>query len=150
MSILFDAPWVPTTSKFIRKMLRFANLKPGEILYDLGCGDGRILLIAAREFNARAIGIEINPLLVGIANFRVFIRQLQDQAQVRWGDIFNQDISNANIIIMYLLQITNNKMQDKLKKELEPGTRVLSYVFNFPEWQPIKVDEDNKLYLYEL
>ncbi len=150
MSLLFDAPWVPTTTKFIRKMLTFADLQPNEILYDLGCGDGRILLTAARDFKARAVGIELNPLLFALTRFRIFLHQLNDKVQVQWGNIFLRDISKANIVVMYLLQQTNNKMQEKLKNELRPGTRVLSYVFNFSDWEPLKVDKENKLYLYKI
>ncbi len=148
MSIFLDAPWVPTSKKQIRKMLNFAELKPNEILYDLGSGDGRILIIAATEFNAKAVGIELNAILVAYSNFRIFLERLQDKVHVKWGNIFLRDISEADVVTMYLLQQTNNKMMKKLKEELKPGARVVSYVFTFPDWEPTKTDKESKLNLY--
>ncbi|NVM03872.1 MAG: class I SAM-dependent methyltransferase [Candidatus Helarchaeota archaeon] len=150
MSIFLDAPWVPTSKKQIRKMLKFAELQPNETLYDLGSGDGRILILAAIEFNAKAVGIELNPLLVAYSNFRIFIERLQDKVQVRWGNIFLRDISEADVVTMYLLQQTNNRMMKKLKEELKPGARIVSYVYTFPDWEPIKVEKESKLYLYSI
>ncbi|MFX1449652.1 MAG: SAM-dependent methyltransferase [Promethearchaeota archaeon] len=148
MSIFLDAPWVPTSKKQIRKMLEFAELQPNEILYDLGSGDGRILIMAATEFNARAVGIELNALLVAYSNFRIFLERLQDKVQVKWGNIFLRDISEADVVTMYLLQQTNNRMMKKLREELKPGARVVSYVYTFPDWEPTKTDKEFKLNLY--
>ena len=150
MSIFLDAPWVPTSRKIIRKMLKLADLRPGETLYDLGSGDGRTLIIAATEFKAKAVGIELNPLLVLYSNLKIFVRRLQDQIHVRWGNIFLRDISEANVVTMYLLQQTNNRLMNKLKNELKPDTRIVSYVYIFPDWEPVKVDKKSKLYLYKV
>lgn len=150
MSIFLDAPWVPTTRKLIRKMLTLAELKPDETLYDLGSGDGRILLMAATEFKAKAVGIELNPVLVALSNFRILLRGLQNRVRVRWGNIFLRDISDADVVTMYLLQSTNDGMKEKLRTELKPGARIVSYTFTFPDWEPIKTDKKWKLNLYTI
>ena len=109
MSIFFfDAPWVPSSRKIIRKMLKLADLQPNETLYDLGSGDGRILITAAKEFKAKAVGIELNPLLIAYSNLRILLRQVQNKAHVIWGNIFLRDISKADVVTMYLLPTTNN------------------------------------------
>lgn len=149
MSIFLDAPWVPTSKATIRKMLTFAEVNQNDTLFDLGSGDGRIPIIAAQEFNVKkAVGIELNPFFVALSNIRIFTRRLQDKVQIIWGNIFLRNISEADVITMYLLQVTNNRMRDKLKQELKPGSRVISKVYTFTDWEPEKVDEESKLYLY--
>ncbi|MHA1300976.1 MAG: SAM-dependent methyltransferase [Candidatus Helarchaeota archaeon] len=151
MSIFLDAPWVPTKKETIRKMLKFAELNPNEVLYDLGSGDGRIPIIAAQEFKVkRAVGIELNPFWVAISNLRIFTRRLQDKVQIIWGNIFMRNISEADVVTMYLLQVTNDRMKEKLKKELKPGSRIVSKVYIFQDWEPKKVDEENEFFLYQV
>jgi cyclopropane fatty-acyl-phospholipid synthase-like methyltransferase len=148
MSIFLDAPWVPTSMKLIRAMLKLAELQPNETLYDLGSGDGRILVMAATEFKAKAIGIELNPLLVAYSNLRLLFRGLQNKVKIKWGNIFLRDISEADVVTMYLLQSTNNQLLEKLRTELKPGARIVSYVFTFPDWAPTKTNATLKLNLY--
>jgi predicted RNA methylase len=90
------------------------SIKPNEIVYDLGCGDGRVLIMAAKHFNARAIGIEIDPIRFLWCKFRIRLLGLGDKVQVIYGDFFRKNLSNADIIICYLLQNTNDKLQAKL------------------------------------
>ena len=148
MSLFLDAPWVPTSNKQIRAMLTFAELQPNETLYDLGSGDGRILIMAATEFKAKAIGIELNPFMAAISNLRIFFRGLRSKVRIKWGNIFHCDISEADLVTMYLLQRTNNRIMKKLRAELKPGARVVSHVFTFPDWEPTKTDAEFKLNLY--
>ncbi len=148
MSIFLDAPWVPMSMKLIREMLKLAELQPNETLYDLGSGDGRILVMAAREFKAKAVGIELNPLLVAYSNLHLFFRGLQDRVKIKWGNLFLRDISEADVVTIYLLQSTNNQLMEKLRTELKPGARIVSYVFTFPDWEPTKRDAEFKLNLY--
>ncbi|MHA1380747.1 MAG: SAM-dependent methyltransferase [Candidatus Helarchaeota archaeon] len=151
MSILLDAPWVPTSKKTIRKMLKFAQIKFDDILFDLGSGDGRIPIIAAQEFKVKkAVGIELNPFWVAVSNWRIFTRRLQDKVQIVWGNIFLRNISEADVVTMYLLQVTNDRMKDKLKKELKPGSKIVSKVYTFSDWEPEKQDEESQLYLYRI
>jgi predicted RNA methylase len=112
--------------KKVRKMLIMANIKSGELVYDLGCGDGRVLITAAREFDARAVGIEIDPLRYIWSQARITLLGLRERVQVFYGDFFHQDLSKADIVTCYLLQSTNDKLIEKLNKELRLGARVIS------------------------
>jgi predicted RNA methylase len=150
ITIVYGAPWFPTSTSTVRKMLTMADVHPGDVLYDLGCGDGRIIIMAAREFHAMSIGIDINPFWVFWIRVKIALFQLRGNVQVVRGNFFDQDLSNANIVTLYLLQETNEKLQPKLEKELQPGTRIISHVFTFTEWEPYKVDEDAHIYLYRI
>jgi hypothetical protein len=150
LGILVGAPWQPTSMSVVRKMLSMADTKHGDIVYDLGSGDGRIIVMAAREFNATSLGIEISPLLVFLTKVKVTIYQLSGKVNVVWGNFFNHDLNKADIVTLFLLQDTNQKLQIKLEKELEPGTRVVSHIFTFKDWKPLKVDSEAKIYLYRM
>jgi len=145
---LFGAPWIPTSGGIVRKMLFMADVKPGDVVYDLGSGDGRIMITAAKEFHARSVGIEINPLWVFWTRLIVTNLGLMDQAKVVWGNFFREDLSKADIVTLYLLQGTNDRLKSKLERELKPGTCVVSHVFTFTGWDPVKVDAESKIYLY--
>lgn len=147
---IFGAPWAPTRKKLVHKMLSMAEVNPGDVLYDLGSGDGRIITMAARQFHAKSVGIEINPLWVLWTKLKIAIFQLNDKMNVVWGNFFNQDLSKANIVTLYLLQKTNDKLRPKLEKELKPGTRIVSHVFTFDGWEPEKVDWESKIYMYRI
>ncbi|MFX0200726.1 MAG: SAM-dependent methyltransferase [Candidatus Hodarchaeota archaeon] len=127
-----------------------AEVKPGEVVYDLGSGDGRIIVIAAREFHSKSVRIEINPFWAFWTKVKVALFRLHGKVNVVWGNFFNQDLSQANIVTLYLLQDTNDKLKSKLKKELKPGTRVIFHVFTFDGWNPRKIDEDSKIYMYQI
>jgi len=147
---LFGAPWIPSSRGIVRKMLSMAGVKPEDVVYDLGSGDGRIMITAASEFHARSVGIEINPLWVFWTRLIVTILGLMDQAKVVWGNFFREDLSKANIVTLYLLQGTNDRLKSKLERELKPGTRVVSHVFTFAGWDPVKVDAESKIYVYTM
>jgi len=145
---LLGAPWVPTNSETTNKMLLMASVNSDEIVYDLGSGDGRVLVTAAMKFHARSVGVEVNPFLVFLTRLKIIALGLGGRTKVIWGDLFKVDLSKADVVILYLLQDTNNKLESKLKKELKPGSRVVSHAFTFNDWIPIQEDTKLKIYLY--
>jgi cyclopropane fatty-acyl-phospholipid synthase-like methyltransferase len=148
LSGLFGAPWVPTNSETVDKMLLMADIKPDEVVYDLGSGDGRIVMTAARKFHARSVGVEVNPILVFWTRLRITALGLRSRTKVIWGDLFKVDLSKADVVTVYLLQDTNNKLVSKLKNELKTGGRVVSHAFTFNDWVPVDEDPKLKIYLY--
>jgi ribosomal protein L11 methylase PrmA len=142
------APYVPSSMATVKKMLNLAEVKPDELVYDLGCGDGRILITAAKKYQARAVGIELDPLRWLWCQGLISILGLRDRVSIQFGDIFNQDLSKADVVICYLLPEANRKLQDKLLGELKPGTRVVSNTFLFPGIRESAQDGKVRLYLF--
>ncbi len=142
------APWIPTRMKKVRKMLSLADIQPDEILYDLGCGDGRIIVTAARRFDAKAVGIEINLLLYLWCQILITMLGLRKRVKVVYGNFFKRDLSNADVVICYLLQDTNDKLEEKLIQELKPTARVVSNSFIFHGLQIANEDTDKGIYVY--
>jgi SAM-dependent methyltransferase len=147
---LRGAPWLPTPMSMVHKMLRMAEVDPEDVVYDLGCGDGRIIVTAARRYGARAVGIEIDPLRYLWCQLLVTVLGLRDRVKIVFGDFFSQDLSAADVVTCYLLQGTNRKLQCKFKAELQPGSRAVSHYFTFPGLQLVRQDEEAKLYMYIL
>ncbi|UCD73259.1 MAG: 50S ribosomal protein L11 methyltransferase, partial [Candidatus Bathyarchaeota archaeon] len=146
---LKGGPWVPTSLTTVHRMLAMADVKPGELVYDLGSGDGRILVVAARNFKARAVGIEIDPLLHLLSKLLITLIGLHGQVQVVHGDIFTQDLSKADVVTCFLLPSINEKLAEKLAGELRPGTRVVSNTFIFPGL-PLTHKEGRNIYVYRI
>jgi len=134
----------------VRKMLTLAEVKTGDVVYDLGCGDGRIIAMAAGEFGARAVGIEADPLRFLWSWMRIKLSGLGSRAKVIWGDFFNHNLNDATVVTVFLSYKANSKLKKKLEEELEPGTRVISYYWTFDGWKATKVDLLSHLYLYEM
>lgn len=133
------APYVPSAPEAIRKMLEIAEAGPDDVLYDLGCGDGRILIVAVKEFGVKkAIGIEIRRDLVRKALENVRRMNLTDKIEIIRKDFFYVDISPATVVTLYLSYTGNIKLKEKLKRELKKGTRVVSHDFEIPGWSPVK------------
>lgn len=145
---LIGTGWLPSPMKAVRRMLGMAEVGPGDTLYDLGSGDGRFLIAAARELGARAVGIEADPLRVALSRLRIRAAGLQGMASVRWGNFFRVDLGEASVVTIYQSQGTNNDLRAKLERELRPGARVVSYMFTFDGWEPAEADEDSNVYLY--
>ena len=147
-----DIHWVPTPPAVVDAMLKLADVKPTDVVYDLGCGDGRIVVTAAK-LGARAIGIDIDPQRVKEATERAQKMGVSDKVEIRQGDLFEADIKDATVVTLYLLQSLNMKLAPKLKEELKPGTRVVSQSFDMgSEWPPektIEVDGRN-VYLWTI
>jgi predicted RNA methylase len=131
-------------------MLTMAEVGPDDTLYDLGCGDGRIIVTAARRYGARAVGIELDPLRFVWCQILITVLGLRDRVRIVYGDFFKQDLSSASVVSCYLLSVTNKKLEAKFKSELNPETRVVSNYFIFPGLQLVSEDKEEKLYLYSL
>ena len=127
-----------------------AEVGPDDLVYDLGCGDGRIIITAARRYGARAVGIELDPLRYLWCQMLITVLGLRDRVRIVQGNFFKQDLSAADVVACYLLRDTNKKLQDKFKNELSPNTRVVSNYFTFPGLQLVNEDKEEKLYLYSL
>ena len=125
------APWVPTAGETVNKMLSMAGVKSGDVVYDLGSGDGRVVVTAAKRFHATSVGVELNPLWVLWTRLKVTFLGLRGKTKVVWGNFFKVDFSNADVVTLYLIQNTNDKLESKLKEQLKPGSRVVSHVFTF-------------------
>lgn len=149
-SQIFGAPWVPTPYKKVHMMLEMAEVKPGEIVYDLGSGDGRVIIDAARSFGAKSVGIEIDPIRYLWTKIKISMLNLQDDVQILFGNFFLKDLRHADVVTVYLLQKTNVKLMEKLENELQPGTRVVSNTFIFPGWKIIKQDSKAEIYVYRV
>ena len=146
--LLLGAAWSPTSVRIVDRMLEMAEIDSGDVVYDLGSGDGRIVVEAARKYKAKGVGIEVDPLRVIWSIITVSVLRLNDKVKIVWGNIFHQNIDDATIVTLFLWQRTNQKLKEKLQNELKTGTRVVSYIWTFNDWIPVEVDEENHVYLY--
>lgn len=150
------APFVTSPQPIVERMLQMANLKGGETLYDLGCGDGRILFSAARGFGAKAVGVELSETLVKRTRQQAEQLGLQDQVKVIQGDMLQVELKDADVIALYLMTEANDQLRPKLEKELKPGARVVSLEFKIRGWKPARVEKVEAhrhpytIYVYEL
>jgi SAM-dependent methyltransferase len=146
---LYGVPWVPTREARIRRALQLAKLQPGETLYDLGAGDGRVLLMAAKEFGARAVGIEIGPVQYALGWLRILFSGSRHKVRLRCGNFFRANVSQADVVFVYLTSSQTVRLQGKLERELQPGARVVSVAADFPGWQPEHTDREALIFLYQ-
>ena len=147
-----DVPFVPTRLEVVEAMLQIAEVKPEDVVYDLGCGDGRIPIAAAQKFGARGVGIDIEPALIAEAYGNASIAGVNDRTRFIVGDLFKADISEATVVTLYLLPGINEKLKPKLIKELKPGTRIVSHDFGIGDWAPertVKLGSDI-IYLWRI
>jgi len=150
------APYYPTPESIVQKMLQLGGLKAGEKMFDLGSGDGRIVIMAAEKFHANATGVELDKDLFRQSMDKIQSLKLQRTARIINGDVLQQDYSSADLITVYLLPLSNDKVRPILDKQLKKGTRIVSHDFEFKDWKPEKVepiDDDGEgrshtLYLY--
>jgi SAM-dependent methyltransferase len=131
-----DVIYVPTPQEVVDAMLKLAKVSKNDIVYDLGCGDGRIPVTAAKVYGARGIGIDIDPQRIKEANENAKAAGVTDKVQFKLADLFEEDISKATVVTLYLLPSLNLKLKPKLMKELRPGTRIVSHSFDMGDWQP--------------
>jgi precorrin-6B methylase 2 len=132
-----DVPYVPTPVEVVQEMLELAAVKQGDVIYDLGSGDGRLVIEAAQKFGVgRGVGIEINPRLVRESQENAKQAGVSDRVQFRQQDLFQTDISDANVVTLYLLPRINIQLRPKLLNELKPGTRIVSHAFDMDDWKP--------------
>ncbi|HVL76568.1 MAG TPA: class I SAM-dependent methyltransferase [Noviherbaspirillum sp.] len=136
-----DVPYVPTPQPVVDRMLELAQVTDKDVVYDLGSGDGRIVVTAAREYGARGVGIDLNPQRVAEARANAKEAGVQDRVEFRVGDLFQTDLSEATVVTLYLLTSVNYKLRPQLWRQLRPGTRVVSHAFDMgDEWPPEKVE----------
>ena len=137
---MYIAPYVPSPPQVVRQMLILAQLKPREVFFDLGAGDGRTVIMAAKDFGARAVGVELREDLVKKALGTVYENGLQDRVTIVNGDMFNVDLTSADVIFLYLTTSANEKVKPKLENELKSGVRVVSHDYEIVGWKPVKVE----------
>jgi len=136
----FQVPYVPTPIPVARAMLKLANAGPDDIVYDLGCGDGRILILATKEFNVKkAVGIDNDPRRIAEAIENAKKNNVLNRVVLIEDDFFNVDLSEATIVTLFLLTVVNEILRPKFERELQPGTRIVSHEFRIPGWKPKKI-----------
>lgn len=140
------AQFYPTTRRKMQRMLEYANLKKSDIVYDLGCGDGRLVIAAAKRCR-EARGIEIDPLRFLLSWIKTKILGLKN-AKIIFGDLFRQNLRDADVVFLFLWQTTNDRLRGKFEKELKKGTRIVSHYWIFHGWNPVKKDDKLRIYLY--
>ena len=149
-----DVPFVPTPRPIVRRMLNLADTKPGERLIDLGAGDGRIVITAASEYGVKALGVELHPERYAI--IRNSATSLKPNLHAIRQDFFQTDLSNADVVTMYLLPSVNEALRKKLERELHSGARVVTHDFSIPDWTPARMEIIqgplglHALYLYKI
>lgn len=145
-----DVIYVPTPQPVVDAMLKLAKVETGDVLYDLGSGDGRIPITAARDYSVRAVGIEIDPERIAEANANIQKAGVGDLVTIRSGDLFQADFREATVVTLYLLETLNEKLRPKLLSELRPGTRIVSHAFRMGDWEPEAQQniDGNMIYLW--
>jgi ribosomal protein L11 methylase PrmA len=143
-----DVIFVPTPQEVVEDMLRLANVRKGDVLYDLGSGDGRIPVTAAKLYGVRAVGIDIDPERIREAQENARRHGVEQLVQFRMDDLFQADFRDATIVTLYLLPDLNLKLRPRLLRELKPGTRIVSHQFDMGTWKPDKKLESNGRTVY--
>src|SRR5437773_7664062 len=152
-----DVPYVPTTEEAVQAMLKLADVKKSDVVYDLGCGDGRIVIAAAKNYGARAVGVDIDPRRIQEAKENARKAGVEDLVRFDEKDLFQADIREASVVTLFLLSSVNLKLRPKLLQDLRPGTRIVSNTFDMGDWKADKestVDSaadsylSHKLYLW--
>ncbi|MBM3528395.1 MAG: methyltransferase domain-containing protein [Alphaproteobacteria bacterium] len=131
-----DVHFVPTPQQVVDRMLELAKIQPGDFLIDLGSGDGRIPITAAKRYGIKAMGIDIDPDRIKEANENAKKEGVTDKVSFKQANLFEEDISKANVITLYLLERLNAKLRLKLLSDLKPGSRVVSHAFSMGDWKP--------------
>lgn len=152
------APYFPTPHTVVEKMLRLAGVKASDTVYDLGSGDGRIVVMAAEKFGAKSVGVEYDASLVAQSRMTIKRKKLDAKASIIHGDMLAQNYSPASVLTVYLLPTSNDKMRPILEKQLRPGTRIVCHDFEFAGWTPtqtVTIEDDGEgrshtLFLYTI
>jgi Cyclopropane fatty acid synthase and related methyltransferases len=136
--IELDVPYVPTPTKVVEGMLELANVGGKDVVYDLGCGDGRIVITAAKEYGATGIGVDLNPERIAEANANAKEAGVESKVTFYEGNLFDFDFSKASVLTLYLLPDVNLTLKPKILAEMKPGSRVVSHAFDMGDWKPDK------------
>lgn len=147
-SFAFGAGYQPTPARVVRRMLDFAEVRPGETLFDLGAGTGAIVFAAARTYGARVVGVEVEPTRVLILRLRRWWGGPRDRVVLEWGNIFEVDLRTAQVVAVFLWPGAMHRLKPQLERELPAGARVVSHWHEVPGWTPDRVDPELKVYLY--
>jgi len=143
-----DVIFVPTPQDVVDDMLRLANVQKGDVLYDLGSGDGRIAITAARRYGVKATGIDINPERIAEANANAKAAGVTNLVTFKNEDLFQSDFRDATVVTLYLLDSLNEKLRPKLLRELKPGTRIVSHAFRMGDWEPERTQDVDGRMIY--
>lgn len=136
--VSLDVPYVPSPQPVVDEMLRMADVKKDDLLYDLGCGDGRIVITAAQRYGCHGVGIDLNPVRIKESKENATKAEVNNLVQFQEGDLFKADFHEATVLSLYLLSSVNLRLRPKIFSELKPGTRVVSHNYGMSEWQPDK------------
>ena len=147
---LYGLPPLPTKPERIVKALRLANLRPNETLYDLGAGDGRVLLIAAREFGVKAVGLEIGPIQCMLIWLRALVSGLENRIEVRWENFYQANLKDADVVFVYATSKEVMKLAPRLETQMKKGARLVSISADLPEWEPQEFDDRELIFVYEM
>lgn len=147
------APWVPTKTSDVERVFDLANLKPGEVFYDLGSGDGKMIIYAAKNFQAKSVGLELAFPMVLVSYLRKFISK-EKNLQIKWRSLFKENLEEADVVYIFgVPQTLGKSFQKKLEKELKPGTRVISYAFKVGDLEPVVISQPSQkqlpIYVYQ-
>jgi SAM-dependent methyltransferase len=147
-----DVPYVPSPNAVVDAMLKLADVKKTDIVYDLGCGDGRIVIAAAKDHGAHGVGVDINPERIQEATANAKKAGVESLVKFEENDLFDADIHTATVVTLYLLPDVNLRLRPKLLKELKPGTRVVSHSFDMDDWKPDKEEtaDGRTIYLWTI
>ncbi len=145
-----DVPYVPSPNAVVDGMLKLANVKKGDVVYDLGCGDGRIVIAAARDYGAKGVGVDLNPERIREARENAKNAAVENLVRFEENDLFKANISDATVVTLYLLPSVNERLRPKLLQDLKPGTRIVSHSFDMGDWKPDKDEmvEGRHVYLW--
>ena len=146
----YGLPPIAARRKRIERALQMVNLQPDEIFYDLGSGHGRVLIIAAKDFGANAIGIEAGPIQCLVAWINARVNGISSKVRIEAGDFYRADLSRADVVYAYLTSQYATRLQKHLKSQLKSGARIVTVSFNFPDWEPIEVDLEHLIFLYRV
>ena len=150
-------PYVPTPQAVVDRMLELAQVKKGDVVYDLGSGDGRIVVTAAKKYGVQAIGFEIDPQRIKESHENIKKAGVENLVEIRQQDIRTVDLSQASVLTMYLLPEVNLMIRPNIWKQMKPGSRIVSHDFDMGDWKPLKTEEikddsswDHTLYLWHV
>ncbi|THF60651.1 SAM-dependent methyltransferase [Pseudothauera rhizosphaerae] len=148
--VRLDVPYVPTPPSVVEGMLNLADVRPGERVVDLGCGDGRVVVSAASRFGARGLGVDIDPQRIREARANAVRAGVEERVEFRLGDLFEVDLSDADVLAIYLLDDVNLRLRPTILRQMRPGTRVVSHAFGMGNWRPDRHEtiDGNSVYLW--
>lgn len=143
-----DVAYVSTPFAVVKRMLQIAQVGPADVVYDLGAGDGRIVIMAAQQFGARAVGIDLDPMRIAEANENARRAGVSERVQFLRQDLFTADLKEATVVTLFLTPTLNLRLRPKLWRELKPGARVVAHLYDMGDWKPDKVERVNGRLVY--